>query len=262
MRARRLIHAYYWAALLALTVPLAVLAITSVTDASVIGFPLSRPSLRWYAAVWADPESGHALLLSGFLAVASASMAVGIATWIALAAGMLGRRWRWAFLAGTMVPLVTPGIVHAISLRIAAGAIGLDPGPLAVLFGHTLHATPLAVLMLIARLETMPADLIDAARDLGAGPVRSFGHVQLPWLGPAPAGAFVLAALTSFDDFIRSFFLSGYDATLPVLIFGRLHSGLTPALTALVTLVMLVVLAVGLGAGWVLKRDSPRDARV
>ena len=143
------------------------------------------------------------------------------------------------------MPLATPGIVHAIALRIAIQAVGLDPGPLAVLLGHAVHATPLAALMVGARLATLPPELTEAAQDLGAGPVGAFWLVTLPWLARTLAGAGLLAALNSFDDFVRSFFLGGFEPTLPVLIFGRLRSGLTPEINALATLALLATLAVG-----------------
>jgi spermidine/putrescine transport system permease protein len=94
--------------------------------------------------------------------------------------------------------------------------------------------------MVGARLATLPPEQIDAARDLGAGPVAVFIHVMTPWLRPSLLSAGGLAALTSFDDFIRSFFLGGYAPTLPVLIFGRLRSGLTPEINAVATLVLLL----------------------
>jgi spermidine/putrescine transport system permease protein len=240
----------YWAAATALALPLGLIALTSLTDATLVGFPLGRPSLRWYAAALADPDNGRALLLSLILAATSAAMAVVAGTWIALAARTLRPGWRWLLFAATLVPLVTPGIVHAIGLRIAIRFIGLDPGPVAVLLGHTVHATPLAAIMVGARLATTPPGLMDAARDLGAGPVRGFLHVQLPWLRPALAGAAVLSALNSFDDFVRSFFLGGYQPTLPVLIFGRLRSGLTPEINALATLILLASVSLAALVAW------------
>jgi ABC-type spermidine/putrescine transport system permease subunit II len=165
---------------------------------------------------------------------------------------MLRPRWRFALFAGTVVPLVTPGIVHAIALRIAIRSIGIAPGPLAVLFGHVVHATPLAAIMIGARLAATPRDLMEAARDLGAGPIAVFAHVRLPWLGATMLAAAVLAGLNSFDDFVRSFFLAGYTPTLPVLIFGRLRSGLTPEINALATLALLSASAIGAVAAWMI----------
>jgi spermidine/putrescine transport system permease protein len=163
---------------------------------------------------------------------------------------------RLAFLAGALIPLITPGIVHAIALRVAIAAIGLEPGPLAIVLGHAIHATPYAAIMVGVRRATLPPDLVDAARGLGAGPAGVFLHVIVPWLRPALLSAGGLSALASFDDFIRSFFLGGYDPTLPVLIFGRLRSGLTPEINAAATLVLLLACAAWTIGEWV-SRSRP-----
>lgn len=249
----RLGAACYWGAVLALTVPLGLIVLTGLTDSTLVGLPLGRPSLRWHAAALADPANARAFLLSITLAAASAGLAVAAGTWIALAAAMLRPGGRWLLLAGALVPLATPGIVHAIALRIAIRAVGLDPGPLAVLLSHAVHATPLAALMVGARLATLPPELMEAAQDLGAGPAGAFWLVKLPWLGRTLAGAALLAALNSFDDFVRSFFLGGYEPTLPVLIFGRLRSGLTPEINALATLTLLAAMAVGAALAWLVR---------
>jgi spermidine/putrescine transport system permease protein len=54
--------------------------------------------------------------------------------------------------------------------------------------------------------------------------------------------------LSSFDDFVRSFFLGGYSPTLPVLIYGRIFSGLTPSLAAMSTMILVVTILLGLYA--------------
>lgn len=245
---------FYWSAVTLLILPLVLIAATSLTDTTLVGFPLGHLSLRWYVAALTDPANGRAFLLSLGLAAASSTLAVIIGTWIALASAMLHSPWRWLLFAGTLVPLATPGIIHAIALRVAIQTIGLPPGPLAMLLGHTVHTTPLAAIMIAARLATTPEDLMDAARGLGAGPVGAFLNVQLPWLGPTLVGALLLAALNSFDDFVRSFFIGGYEATLPVLIFGRLRSGLTPEINALATLAQIGTLVAGCGIAWLGRR--------
>ena len=267
MRRAKLAAIAYWVAAAMLALPLGLIAITSLTDTALVGFPLGRPSLRWYAAVVADPANAAAFLLSVAVAAASAVTAVAVGTWIALAARMIRPGWRPVLIAATLVPLVTPGIVHAIGLRIGIQFIGLDPGAVAILLGHTIHATPLAAIMIGARLATTPPGLLDAARDLGAGPMRAFLHVQLPWLWPAVAGAALLSALNSFDDFVRSFFLGGYEPTLPMLIFGRLRSGLTPEINALATLILLASVGVAAIVAWLARPryaapgDSPSNRR-
>ena len=244
---RRALKGIYWGVIALLALPLGLIALTSLSDRVIVGFPLGGPTLRWYAAALEDPAFRQAFALSAWLAAGSSLLAVAAGTWIALAAAAMSCRWiRFALVGGALVPLVTPGLVHAIALRMAMQTAGIDPGALAILIGHTIHATPYAVIMVAARRASLPPDLVEAAHDLGAGPIRAFTSVVAPWLWPALLGAGALAALSSFDDFIRSFFLGGYDATLPVLVFGRLRSGLTPEINAVSTLVLLS--ACGLGA--------------
>ena len=244
---RTVLAGVYWVAVAAFALPLGLIAVTSLSEGSIVGFPLGPVSLRWYGMALGDPEYRRALALSVALAFGTGVLAVVAGTWIALAAAALQSVWmRWALMAGALVPLATPGIVHAIALRVGIRVIGLGPGPLAVLLGHMIHATPYAAIMVGARLAAMPPGQVDAARTLGAGPVRAFLAVVAPWLMPALLGAGGLAALSSFDDFIRSFFLGGYDPTLPVLIFGRLRSGLTPEINAVATLVLLLVCVAGI----------------
>ena len=235
----------YWGTVVAMGLPLGLIALTSLSAGPIVAWPVGTVSLRWYAAAFHDPAYRGAFVLSAMLAAGAAAAAVAAGTWIALAGRPAATTLaaRVALLCGSLVPLVTPGIVHAIALRIAIRSVGLAPGWVAVLVGHAIHATPYAAIMVGARLAAMPPGLLDAARDLGAGPIRAFAQVTLPWLRPALTGAGLLAALTSFDDFIRSFFLGGYDPTLPVLIFGRLRSGLTPEINAVATIVMVGVFA-------------------
>ena len=164
---------FYWSAVVLLISPLVLIVATSLADATLVGLPIEHLSFRWYLAALLDPANTRAFLLSLALAGTSSTLAVVVGIWIALAAEMLQPPWRWLLFAGTLVPLVTPGIVHAIALRVAIQTIGLSPGPLAILLGHTVHTTPLATIMIAARLATAPSDLMDVARDLGAGPVRA-----------------------------------------------------------------------------------------
>lgn len=241
----------YWCSVLAFVLPLALIALTRLAEGTIVGFPIGPFNLQWYGVALTDPAYRGAFALSVALAIGSAMVAVVAGTWIALAAANLqSRGLRLALLGGALIPLVTPGIVHAVALRIAIRMIGLDPGPFAILLGHAIHATPYAATMVGARRLTMPEDLVDAARLFGAGPIFAFLKVVVPWPRPALFGAGGLAVLSSFDDFIRSFFLGGYDPTLPVLIFGRLRSGLTPEINAVATLILIVGCGVSVVLDW------------
>ena len=102
--------------------------------------------------------------------------------------------------------------------------------------------------MVLTRLRSMPANLVDAARDLGADPFIAFLRVTIPYLMPALVGGMIFCVLTSMDDFVRTFFLGGYQPTLPMLIFARVQGGMSPEINAIATVVLTVTAIVGLYA--------------
>jgi spermidine/putrescine transport system permease protein len=255
MTRHRLLAAVYWTAFGAFVLPLGLILLTSLAQGEIVGFPLGPLGWHWYRVALSDPDYRRAFALSVVLALASAGLAVIVGTWIGLAAASLRSRWaELALMAAALLPLVTPGVIHAVALRIAIQMIGLEPGVGAILLGHAIHATPYAAIMVRARRATLPAEQVEAAHVFGAGSFAMMIHVVWPWLRPALFGAGGLAALTSFDDFIRSFFLGGYDPTLPVLIFARLRSGLTPEINAVSTLVLVVM---GLACALATRARSP-----
>jgi spermidine/putrescine transport system permease protein len=51
--------------------------------------------------------------------------------------------------------------------------------------------------------------------------------------------------LESFDDFLGSYLLGGYQATLPVMICGRLSSGLSSEINAIAAIVLVPTISIG-----------------
>ena len=68
----------------------------------------------------------------------------------------------------------------------------------------------------------------------------------------------VFAALLSIDDFVRTFFLGGYRTTIPMLMFAKLQSGLSPDINAMATLILIATAIVGLYAEYATRRARSR----
>ena len=158
---------------------------------------------------------------------------------------------------GLMVlPALVPGIISAIAFRIYARWLGIEPGIGAIIWAHAVHNVPFVSLVVMARLSTLPKSQIEAARDLGADALIAFMRVTLPYLVPAILGASVFCLLLSFDDFVRSFFLGGYEPTLPVLIFAMLRSGMSPEINAIATAALVLTAAIGIWAERFTRQNS------
>ena len=238
----------YWAFVVYLFVPLLLMITMGFKDSRFIGFPIKAWTLNWYAEVFRDTEVHGVFAFSMTIALASTLLSLFIGVWVATFLGPNRFRGKLLVFALTCLPAVIPGIISAISLRIFARLIELEPGMLAIILGHTVHNVPFVALVIMARLSTLPPSQLEAARDLGADSLIAFMRVTLPYLRPALIGAGVFCMLLSFDDFVRSFFLGGYEPTLPVLIFAKLRSGMSPEINAISTVVLILTAILGLWA--------------
>lgn len=253
---RIVLSGFYWAFVLYLALPLALMMLMSLRDANTIAFPITDWTLKWYAQVLQDQQFLSAVGYSIGIALAVTVTATIAGVWIALLITRL-EDWRGAVIfALAVLPAVVPGLIHAISMRIFIQVLGIPPGTFAIILGHTAHAVPFVVIMALTRLRSMPKSLREAALDLGADPLMAFLRVTLPFLGPALVGGAIFCVLTSIDDFVRTFFLGGYQATLPMLIFAKVSSGMSPVINAMATLVLLATAAIGLYAERMIRRAT------
>ncbi len=245
---RILMSVVYWAFVVYVFVPLVLMVLMGFKDSKFIGFPIRGWTLEWYTGVFQDAEVLGVFAYSITIAVATTVLSLVIGTWVACFLGPNRFRGKLIVFALTCLPAVVPGIISAISLRIYARALDIEPGMLAIILGHTVHNVPFVALVVMARLSTLPPSRIEAARDLGADALVAFFRVTLPYLVPALVGASVFCMLLSFDDFVRSFFLGSYEPTLPVLIFAMLRSGMSPEINAISAVALVLTAILGLWA--------------
>ncbi|MEM9223544.1 MAG: ABC transporter permease [Pseudomonadota bacterium] len=254
---RVVLSIFFWAFVVYLFVPLVLMIVMGFKDSRFIGFPIRSVTFDWYLGVFADAEIMYTFFYSVVIAIASTVAAVIIGTWLAF----LLNSWRFmgrAAIYGMMIlPALIPGIISAIAFRIYARQLHIEPGMFAIIWAHAVHNVPFVTLVVMARLSTLPRSMGEAARDLGADPFVVLMRVTMPYLRPAIIGASIFCLLLSFDDFVRSFFLGSYQPTLPVLIFAKLRSGMSPEINAIATAALILTAILGIWA----ERSSRHLAR-
>ena len=114
-----------------------------------------------------------------------------------------------------------------------------------LLMAYAVLAYPFVAKSLSAGLDSLPANLTQAARSLGASPWRCFWRVSLPLLQPALRRGMAFAAATALGEFAVTLFLSRPEwTTLTTLIYQRLsRPGQANLDAALVLACVLMVLA-------------------
>lgn len=113
---------------------------------------------------------------------------------------------------------------------------------LTLVLAHITFCIPYIFIIVKGRLAALDISLEEAARDLGAPPLRVFRDITFPLVFPAVLAGMLLAFAMSLDDVIISFFVTGPGAqTLPLKIYSSLKVGVTPKINALCTLMLGVV---------------------
>lgn len=253
---------YAFAYLAFLYLPVLFLPLFSFNDSEFIAFPLTGFTTRWYWVLFADEAMQHALANSLKVGVAAALLSTLLGLLAAKAVTGYRLRGTAAALGFISLPLFIPDIVLGISLLLLLGALDVPLALGTVILGHLLICVPFALTVLIARFEGFDRNLEEASADLGEGPWMTFRRVTLPLMLPGIAASLLLTFITSFDEFLVAYFLSGTDTTLPVYIWGQLRfPERLPMVLALGALILLASVALVVTAE-LLRNRGVAQARV
>lgn len=220
-----------------LYLPLLTLVVYSFNESSRVTM-WTRFSTKWYTALGSSGELLEATGTSVTIAALSATIAVVIGTAAAFALNRFRRFPGRSFLAlSSTLPLATPEVLLGFALLLLFVTVGLDRGFLTVTIAHATLGTAYVAVVLQARLQSFDLSLEQAAADLGAKPLQAFALVTLPLLVPAIVSGWLLAFVLSLDDLVLASFVNGPGtSTLPMVIFGRIRTGLSPEVNALAAL--------------------------
>jgi putative spermidine/putrescine transport system permease protein len=234
---------------------LAVLPI-SFSSGDFLHYPLPGFSLRWYREVLASENWRFALANSLSVGAASAAISTVLGVLAAIGVSRLTGRLATALTAFLLAPMVAPVIVVAFGAFMLLSRIGLLASYAGLVLAHTLVATPMVLITVLAALRTLDPRLARAAASLGAAPMRGFFTVTLPNILPGVISGMLLAFITSFDEIVLTLFVSGPDQrTLPLLIFQNLRENIDPSILV-VSAMLVVVAAVALCAMQALRGGS------
>jgi spermidine/putrescine transport system permease protein len=203
-------------------------------------------STQWYCcaegSIGEDPSLTLALENSLILGVATVLVATPLG--VMLAMGLTRWRSRTSKVANgiAMVPLVTPELVLGSALYVVMVNLYqfVPLGRPAMLLGHVTFSVSYVLVIVRSRLLSIGRDYEEAARDLGASPLRGVRTVLIPLLTPSIFASAMIVFATSLDDFVVSQFLFGdaSNVTVPIKLYNAVRASPTPALNALATLLL------------------------
>lgn len=228
------------AMLLFLSVPAFLMIPMSFSASPSLTWPPKGFSLQWYRQVFDSPVWVQAMTRSTLVALATATLAMLIATPAAFLIVRSRLRFKAALLAFALSPIVVPRMIIAVGLFYFFARVGLVGTATGLVLGHTVVALPYVVMTMIAVLKNYDTRLDLAAQSLGATPWATLRHVTFPILAAGLLSSFLFAFATSFDELtIALFATGGLNATLPKQFWDEVTLQVSPVIAAVSTTLFL-----------------------
>ncbi len=218
-------------------------------------------STQWYGELVHNRQILSAAGLSLEVAALASTGALLLGTLAAVALVRFARfRGRLLLTGMVNAPLVMPEIITGITqLLLFVSMLQLlgwpSRGVTTIVLAHVAFCTAYVTVTVQSRLATADRSLEEAAMDLGATPLQAFVDVTLPIIAPALLSSWLLSFTLSLDDLVISSFVSGpRSSTLPMVIYSKVKLGVSPDINALASLIILLVGACVLAAGYLVRR--------
>ncbi|GAA3625461.1 ABC transporter permease [Lentzea roselyniae] len=247
--------------LLFLAMPIVLIVVTSFGSDALGSFPPDSWTLGWYQQMFADDSKWPAALsLSALVAALTTVFSVVLGMTAATALVRSELPLRSAVYGLVLAPLVIPQVVIALGLFLLFEPAAMLGSPIAIALGHTVLASPIAVMILMATLKGIDERLEDAAASMGASRLTIARRITFPMAAPGVVAAAVFSFITSFDEFFISQFLSSVDTvTLPVQVFNVLQYDVDPSVTAISAVLIAVALVALALVGFVRRLGSGKQ---
>lgn len=242
-----LAQSYIWLLLIILYAPILIIAVYSFTEAKVLG-NWTGFSVNLYRNVFSGGLNSsliRAIENTISIGLISAFLSTILGTVSAIGIFNLHGRKRKVMNFLNDIPMMNPDIITGISLFILFVAVGVTQGYITVVLAHVSFCTPYVILSIMPKLRQMPANLYEAALDLGASPGQAMRKVIVPQVKPGMISGFILAFTLSIDDFAVTLFTKGNGGleTLSTYIYADARKGgLTPEIRPIMTLIFVFVL--------------------
>lgn len=229
--------------------PVVIVLLTSFTIQSAPSIPYDGVTLEWYMTL-ADNSRVIGALRVSFIAATVAAVVAGIVgTVTAFGFVRSDLPYQESLATFLLLPLMISPVITGVAILRYGSALGIPRGYPTIVLAHSVLALPYVFLIVRARLLTFDERLEDASRTMGANRIETVFNVTLPNITPAIVAGMLLAFIISFGEFTATQFLvTPGTTTVPVIIYTMISTGMTPEISALATVLVILLVAIGIAS--------------
>lgn len=229
-----------------LILPVFVIAISAFSPSEYPEFPPKEFSLKWFSAIFTNPQWMDSLWISILLLFIVTPITVIMGTMASYALARLQFKGKGLIQSFVLSPLMIPQIVLGIALLYLFTMMGINGSITGLVIGHIIISFPYVVRTVSVSVSNLDPRLELASMNLGATPLQTFFKVTLPLIKPGIIAGAVFAAVTSFGEISISLFVtSPTTITVPVRTFGYIEQTFDPSINA-ISVIFIVISVVAL----------------
>ncbi|WIY83483.1 carbohydrate ABC transporter permease [Propionimicrobium sp. PCR01-08-3] len=203
--------------------PYIVMLLTSLTPREELIAPGATllpgsPSLDGYRDLFASTDFVLFLRNSAIVAAGTVALSLICASFAAIGLSRFRFRGRSTLLTSLLIAQLFPAVLLVIPLQQELRTFGLLDNLLGLIFVNTTFATPFATWLLKGFLDSIPAQLDEAARIDGATGPQMIRYVLFPLMRPGMTAAGTYAFIYSWNEFLYAltFTKSPQTNTIPI----------------------------------------------
>ena len=247
---------YLTLVLIILYLPILMVIIYSFNSGRTIG-SWQGFTTSWYSRLFSNALMADALKNSLILAVVSALLAGGVGTLGAIGLARSHLKFGGAVETLATLPMMIPELVLGMAYLSVFTAVGFKLGMGALILTHTTFCIPYVFINVKSRLIGMDPALSEAARDLGANPMRVLKDITLPLVFPALLAAMLMVFAVASRELVTSLLLAPAGTqTVAVFIWRQFEQGSVGQGMAMASLTLFVGLALMLTALGLMQRST------
>lgn len=204
-------------------------------------------SLKWYREIFHNENFTEAFLLSFLISVSTALLNTFLSFIISLS--WFNKKQMFLVLTLILVTGLLPPDVIALSISKTAQLLGFyNSNLLFLIIGLTLYTLPFGVLMFWSRFYFIEDATIVAAKDIGVKKFYIITKIILPLSKATVISCMLLSFLLAFNEYPRTFYLSGPYVLVSEFLNGKLSSGANESIYAggSITIIITVILIISL----------------
>ena len=227
-------------------------------------YPIFVPAFQFgnYVQIFTDPQYYQVLMRTAKIAVLVAASALTLAYPLAyfLVFKIKSDRLRMVLYMAVIVPLWVSYLLRSYTWKTILGSEGvlnsflvwsgiLDKPTDIFLYNQfsmvvtlTYIYVPFMVMPIYTALEKIPGNLVEASKDLGVGPARTFLSVTLPLSTPGMIAGATFTFCLTFGDFIAPYLVGGPNGQMVAnVITSQFGSAMNWPLGAALSIITLIV---------------------